>query len=203
MIRELYFKVPRKVRLFVVLLVMVFLAYFVGRFLLAQTKTVPTDFMQARQQASVVAQDIVGMSKNSAQHIGDISALNNERKYAEALDLVKQELERNRQIRDKAIALSGYLQTMTVNVSAIEPKVSAETALEAVSMEVTLIGHLLTYNDYLNQLLVGIKGRLTGDETVSSESITELVKKINDESIVVNMLNEKFNDKMTEFDRGF
>lgn len=203
MMRELYFKVPRKVRLFVLLLVMMFLAYFVGRFLLAQTKTVPSDFMQARQEASLIAQDIVGMSKDSAQHIGEISALNNEGKYPEALELVKQEIERNRQIRDKAIALSGYLQTMTVNVSAIEPKVSAQTALEAVSTEVTLIGHLLTYNDYLNQLLVAIKGRIMGDGDVSAETIADLVKKINDESIVVNVMNEKFNDQMTKFDRGF
>lgn len=203
MMRELYFKVPRKVRLFVLLLVMIFLAYFVGRFLLAQTKTVPSEFMQARQEASLIAQDIVGMSKDSAKHVGDISTLNNEQKYAEALDLVRQELERNRQIRDKAIALSGYLQTMTINISGIEPKVSAETALEAVSTEVTLIGHLLTYNDYLNQLLIAIKGRITGDEEVSFEDVADLVKKINDESIVVNVLNEKFNDQMTKFDRGF
>lgn len=201
--RALYFKVPRKVRLFVILLIMFFLAYFVGRFLLAQTKTVPGDFMQARQEASLVAQDIVGMSKESAKHIGDISTLNNERKYPEALELVKQEIERNRQIRDKAIALSGHLQTMTVNVSAIEPKVSAQTALEAVSTEVTLIGHLLTYNDYLNQLLVAIKGQITGDGDVSPETIADLVKKINDESIVVNVMNDKFNEQMTKFDRGF
>lgn len=201
--RAFYLKVPRKVRLFVILLIMMFLAYFVGRFLLAQTKTVPGDFMQARQEASLVAQDIVGMSKESATHISQISALNNERKYPEALELVKQEIERNRQIRDKAIALSGHLETMTENVSGIEPKVSAETALEAVSTEVTLIGHLLTYNDYLNQLLIAIKGQITGDGDVSAETIANLVKKINDESIVVNVMNEKFNDKMTEFDRGF
>lgn len=201
--RELYLKVPRKVRLFVVLLVMMFLAYFVGRFLLAQTKTVPGDFMEARQSASLVAQDIVGMSKESTKRINDISALNQDGKYGEALELVKQEIERNRQIRDKAITLSGYLQTMTVNVSAIEPKVSAQTALEAVSTEVTLIGHLLTYNDYLNQLLIAIKGRIMGDGDVSAETIADLVKKINDESIVVNVMNEKFNDQMSKFDRGF
>ena len=201
--RELYFKVPRKVRIFVIFLVLLFLAYFVGRFLLAKTKTVPSEFMQARQEASLVAQDIVGMSKESAQHIDTISAMNNEKKYVEASDLVKQELERNRQIREKAITLSGYLQTMTMNVSSIEPKISAEMALEAVSTEVTLIGHLLTYNDYLNQLLGVIKGRLAGDQEASSQDIADLVKKINDESIVVNVMNKKFNDQMATFDRGF
>ncbi len=201
--RELYFKVPRKVRIFVIFLVLIFLAYFVGRFLLAKTKTVPSEFMQARQEASLVAQDIVGMSKESAQHIDTISAMNNEKKYVEASDLVKQELERNRQIREKAITLSGYLQTMTMNVSSIEPKISAEMALEAVSTEVTLIGHLLTYNDYLNQLLGVIKGRLAGDQEASSQDIADLVKKINDESIVVNVMNKKFNDQMATFDRGF
>ena len=203
MMRELYFKVPRKVRIFVIFLVLIFLAYFVGRFLLAKTKTVPSEFMQARQEASLVAQDIVGMSKESAQHIDTISAMNNEKKYVEASDLVKQELERNRQIREKAITLSGYLQTMTMNVSSIEPKISAEMALEAVSTEVTLIGHLLTYNDYLNQLLGVIKGRLAGDQEASSQDIADLVKKINDESIVVNVMNKKFNDQMATFDRGF
>lgn len=200
---ELYFRVPRKIRLFVIFLIMVFFAYFVGRFLLAKTKTVPDGFMQARQEASLIAQDIVGMSKESAKHIGDISALNSDKKYAEALDLVTKELERNRQIRDKAIALSGHLQTMTLGVSSIEPKTSAETALEAVSMEVTLIGHLLTYNDYLNQLLVIIKGKITGDPEAVGADVSELVRNINDESIVVNVLNDKFNERMSKFDRGF
>lgn len=203
MMRELYLKVPRKVRLFVFLLALVFLAYFVGRFLLAKTKTVPEEFMQARQQASLVAKGIVSMSKDSAQHINEISALNNEQKYPEALTLVKKEIDRNREIRDKAITLSSYLQVMTVNVSAIKPKVSAEAALEAVSTEVTLIGHLLIYNDYLNQLLEIIRGKITGDPEATSQNVSDLVKKINDESIVVNVMNEKFNEKMDVFDRGF
>ena len=200
---ELYLKVPRKVRLFVFFLVLVFLAYFVGRFLLAKTKTVPNDFMHARREASLVAKDIVTMSKDSSQHVGEISALNNEQKYPEALALIKDEINRNREIRDKAIALSGYLQTMTVNVSSIKPRVSAEAALEAVSTEVTLIGHLLTYNDYLNQLLEIVRGKITGDPEATTQNVTDLVKKINDESIVVNVMNEKFNEKMSEFDRGF
>ena len=201
--RELYFKVPRKVRLFVFLLVLVFLAYFVGRFLLAKTKTVPGEFMQARQQASLVAKDIVSMSKDSTQHINEISALNKEQKYSDALTLVREEIDRNREIRDKAITLSSYLQTMTINVSAIKPKVSAEAALDAVSTEVTLIGHLLTYNDYLNQLLEITRGKITGDPEATEQNVSDLVKKINDESIVVNVLNEKFNEKMNVFDRGF
>lgn len=201
--RELYLKVPRKIRLFVFFLVLIFLAYFVGRFLLAKTKTVPSEFMQARQEASLVARDIVGMSKDSASHITEISALNNEQKYAESLALVKDEIDRNREIRDKAITLSAHLQTMTVNVSSITPRASAETALEAVSTEVTLIGHLLTYNDYLNQLLEIIKGKITGDPEATPQNISDLVKKINDESIIVNAMNDKFNEKMIEFDRGF
>ena len=200
---ELYFRVPRKIRLFVVFLIMIFFAYFIGRFLLAKTKTVPDEFMQARQEASLIAHDIVDMSKASALHIGDISVLNNDKKYAEALALVTQEIERNRQIRDKAITLSGHLQIMTLNVSSIEPKASAEAALEAVSTEVTLIGHLLTYNDYLNQLLGIIKGRIIGDPDATAADVSELVKKINDESIVVNVLNERFNEQMAKFDRGF
>lgn len=200
---ELYFRVPRKIRLFAILLIMVFFAYFIGRFLLAKTKTVPDEFLQARQEASLIAHDIVGMSKESASHIGDISALNNDKKYADALALVTQEIERNRQIRDKAISLSGHLQIMTLGVSSIEPKTSAEAALEAVSTEVTLIGHLLTYNDYLNQLLGIIKGRIVGDPDATTADVSELVKKINDESIVVNVLNERFNEQMAKFDRGF
>ena len=200
---ELYLKIPRRIRLFVVLLLIVFFAYFVGRFLLAKTKTVPPEFMQARQEAALIAQDIVGMSKESAQHIGDLSSLNANHNYTDALNLVTQELERNRQIREKAIALSGNLQTMTINVSAIKPKSSAEAALEAVSTEVTLIGHLLTYNDYLNQLLGIIRSKITGTDATSAEVVADLVKKINDESIVVNVLNEKFNDQMAAFDRGF
>lgn len=200
--RELYFAIPKKVRLFAIVMIALLLLYFVGRFLLMATKIVPDDFMRARQQASVTAQDIVGMSKESSQHIAEIAALNNAQNYSAALRLTENEIERNRQIRDKAIELSAQLQTMTIGVSNIQPKSSGELALEAVSTEVTLIGHLLIYTDYLNQLLQTIRDRIADNASGSSERIPMLLQKINDEVIVVNALNDKFNEKMGEFDRG-
>ena len=185
-------------RILIVFIVIILASYFILRFVLAEPKNIPPDFLKARQQASLIAQDIVNLSSNTAGNLDQVSKLDQEQKYTEALLLVSQELELNREAREKAINLSNQLQAMAQNLAQISPSSLGQKALQAVSSETTLISRLINYNDYLNQLLEKLQQKLLGKST--GDGIGELVGKINDEAKAINDLNRQFNDAMKEFD---
>jgi len=162
------------------------------------TRTVPEDFLKARQQASAIALEIVAISNNSSVNFNQIAQLDIQGKYTDALILVSQELERNGEARTKAIDLSVQLTTMAKNLDKISPASAGQTALEAISSETALISRLIDYNDYLNQLLEVLRQKFLGK--TSGDKIDELISKINDEGKAINDLNQKFNDVMRQFD---
>lgn len=198
MITDLYSKTPKRIRLLILFIIILLLAYFVLRFLTVETKNVPEDFLRARQEASLIASEIVAISNESTNNLNEIAQLDKERKYTEALVLISQELERNRQAREKAIKLSVQLETMAKNLSQISPASASQVALQAISSETALISRLITYNDYLTQLLEILREKFLGKN--EGDRISELLVKINDEIQAINDLNRKFNEVMGEFD---
>ncbi len=198
MIGNFYRKIPQRVRLLIVFIIIILVGYFVVRFLFVGAKDIPDDFLRARQEASLVAQDIVNLSNQSADNLDEIANLDSEHKYTEALTLISRELERNRQAREKAINLSVQLEKMARNLSQISPPSASQVALEAVSSETTLISRLIIYNDYLTQLLEVLREKFSGE--TDGDKISELIAKINDEAQAINDLNNKFNKIMEEFD---
>ncbi len=184
-----------------VFLLIILVSYFVIRFLAIEPKNVPEEFLRARQEASSIADSIVSLSGESAKKISEIAELDKKREYSEALNLIVQELERNQQSREKAVELSKKLETMAKNLADISPAEAGQTALQAVSSETALISRLITYNDYLYQLLEVLRGKFLGKN--GGDKIQELINKINEESSAINDLNKKFNQIMKEFDGEF
>jgi len=201
MINNFYFKIPKQIRLLILFIIVVFFAlfiYFLLRFFVVEPKTIPENFLMARQEASIIASEIVAISNESINNLNEIAQLDKEKKYTEALLLTSQELERNRQAREKAIKLSIQLEIMAKNLSQISPASASQLALQAISSETGLISRLITYNDYLTQLLEVLREKFLGKDT--GDKIPELIAKINDEARAINDLNQKFNDVMKEFD---
>jgi len=198
MITDLYSKIPKRVKLLILFIIILLLAYFVLRFLTVETKNVPEDFLRARQEASLIASEIVAISNESTNNLNEIAELDKSGKYTEALVLISQELERNRQAREKAIKLSVELETMAKNLSQISPASTSQVALQAISSETALISRLISYNDYLTQLLEVLREKFLGKS--DGDKISELISKINDEARAINDLNQKFNEVMGEFD---
>lgn len=201
MFNKLYLGVPRRIRLFIIFLLIILAVYFVGRFVFVRLNGIPQEFLKARQEASLISQVIVDLSSDSAKNIEDISNLDNNAQYIEALNIIVQEMEKNKEVREKAISLSSNLQTMARSASDIYPDSSASVALEAISVETTVISHLVNYNDYLNQLLEILRAKLLGRWN-SNEEIKFLVDKVNEEAKIINELNQKFNLLMAEFDQS-
>ena len=198
MIGNFYFKIPRRIRILIVFIIIIFIAYFILRFLSAEPRNIPSDFLIARQEASLIAQNIVSLSNESISRLNEISQFDKDRKYTEALLLISQELERNREAREKAIKLSAQLEIMARNLAKISPASAGQKALEAISSETALISRLITYNDYLAKLLEVLRGKFL--EKQNGDQVPELISKINNEAKAINDLNQKFNEVMEKFD---
>ncbi len=198
MISSIYSKIPQRLRLLILFIFIILIAYFVLRFFAVETRSVPDDFLRARQEASIIAADIVAISNQSSANFGQIAELDSKSNYTDALILVSQELERNRQAREKAINLSIQLELMAKNLDKISPPSAGQTALEAVSSETALISRLINYNDYLTQILDILREKFLGK--ADGDKIPELIAKANNEAQAINDLNQKFNDVMREFD---
>ena len=198
MISNFYFRISKKIKILIFFIVIILIAYFILRFLSVETKNIPSDFLVARQEASSIAQDIVLISGESTNKLDEIARLDKEREYTEALILISNELERNRQARENAIKLSAQLEIMARNLSRISPASAGQIALEAISSETALISRLINYNDYLFQLLEVLREKFLGK--IDGDKVSELIFKINNEAKAINDLNQKFNKVMMEFD---
>ena len=192
------FGIPRRIRILIVFIIIIFIAYFILRFLSAEPRNIPSDFLIARQEASLIAQNIVSISNESTNKLNEIAQFDKNREYTEALILISQELERNREAREKAIKLSAQLEIMAKNLAKISPASAGQIALEAISSETALISRLITYNDYLTKLLEVLRNKFL--EKQNGDQVPELISKINDEARAINDLNQKFNEVMKKFD---
>lgn len=195
-----YHWVPRRLKILLLFFLIIIAAYLLFYFSAPENKTIPEEFLRARQEASLIAEEIIAISETTADNINRISGFNRTQ-YQEASDIISFELLRNREAREKAIGLSEKLTTMTKNIPAISPSFLAQTALEAISSETALISRLITYNDYLVNLLEILQRKFNDPKSNQNDKIGELINKINEETKAINELDGKFNELMTEFDK--
>lgn len=162
---------------------------------------VPQDFVDARQNSINVSQIIVRLSADSLVDLSHIGLLDKQGKTKEALDLVNKAIENNRQARTEAVKLSDYLEVMSKNLPNISPWRAKDLATEALGYEVSLINHLITYNDHLNQLFKTLEDKFNNKGGNVEVQISFLLNRINEEGDSINILNRKFNDTMIKFDK--
>jgi hypothetical protein len=161
---------------------------------------VPDNFTVARKAGADVAKSIVALTEESLKNLEAISALDRDFKFGEALVLVREELLRAEEARLKAIDLTKELDKMTTAAAGISPTKARNLAVEAVGHEVSLISHLIVYNDVLNGLLHTLELKFSGDIRYDAQDVQTLVQSMNAETREINRLNALFNQKMEEFD---
>ncbi|MBI4160213.1 hypothetical protein HY504_03530 [Candidatus Wolfebacteria bacterium] len=190
--------IPRRVWLFAIFILVIIGGYFIVRFVIVEPRSAPREFLEARSGAAAIAADIVALSDQTSSRLGGVAKLDSEKKYTEALVMVSEELSRNRTARERAVDLSRQLEIMARSLSQISPQTASQKALEALSSETALISRLISYNDFLNQLLEILRSKFL--DKGDGSNIPELIKRINNEAQAINDLNKKFNDAMKEFD---
>lgn len=161
---------------------------------------VPEAFIEARAQGSIVADRIAWLSSVSLQNLQKISELETSLQYEEAIDIVSQELVRNKEARDEAIKLSNYLDQMAKSLSEIKPREARDLAAEAVGVEIQVINRLISYNEYLRNLFELLKAKFEGKIKNGDERLKELLLLINQETNYINSLNKRFNERMGQID---
>lgn len=192
-------KISKKIRVFAVAVIVVFALFLMGRFLIAKDVIIPLEFQIAHQEAIVVADEIVSLSDISAKKIWEISQLADKGKYGDAINLTKAEIQKNQELREKALQLSADLEIMARASAKISSEAAAREAIEAVSVEMALISQLINYNGYLYEILDILKQRVLGI-TANYNEINNLIEKANREANFINSTNEKFNEMMRKID---
>jgi hypothetical protein len=163
---------------------------------------VPENFSGSRGKSAVIASEIVSELDLSLKNLNKISEEDRSGRFSSALNLVEQETEKIEKAKADAIQLSNELINMAQAVQGIRPTTARNLALEAVTQETTLIGHLINYNAYFSGLLATLKLKFADDIKYNSNDVQNYISKMNGEREEINSINDSFNQKLKEFDNA-
>jgi hypothetical protein len=160
---------------------------------------VPSSFSQARIAAFEYAQNLSDALKDTPSNLHKIQELEKQSKDDQALALLVEEIKKNQIATEASINLSKELEKMAQDIAYIRPKRSAQKALVAITAETQLIYKLVSFNNYMAQLLRLLQDKVTG-KIYSVEKINQLVDVLNSEVDSINQLNSQFRDYLNDFD---
>jgi hypothetical protein len=191
----------KKFRFFIVLLVVVGLSLGGWTIFSSGGNYIPQSFTDARRESAIVGEQIVGLSSESSSGLEQVQKLQSEEKYTEALDAVLAERRRVLDMRSKGSELLRSLSAMTESLSEIRPEKSRTAALEAINYETGIVNHLLSYSQFLDQLMQAIASHILYGEDIKLR-FDDLITKTNGEISAVDELNAKFTSAMVALERG-
>ena len=160
--------------------------------------SIPPEFNEARERGAKISKDIVSHYSQSAVMLREISELDSKGEYLEGLKIVLDQIEVNAEARSKAQSLATELEKMTRAASLISSQSLRAKALEAVSIEINLVTQLVAYNEYTNQLLDALRSKFISEP--ERTAVEDIISQMNSAASEINLLNEKFNAIMKEFD---
>lgn len=180
--------------IFVGLVIVGYLGARLGRL----SEAVPPDFKEARSQGAVISQDIVNISNSLNSDLEKINAFDKSRNLTEALNLTTELLKRSEEVKARAQDLSVQLEKMTGALADINAPEARALALESITDRLALISRLLSYSDYLSQLLSTLSDRFSGMK--NSADVQQIITQINAEVTAINNFNRQAGQAMDRFD---
>lgn len=162
------------------------------------SNAVPQDFIDARVQGAIIAQNIVGLSNQSVNDLEKINQFDQQGNYTEATNVAIETIQKSKDIRNQAIELSNQVSKMTAALSGIDSFEARQAALEAISNRLALIGRLINYSDYLAQLLQALQAKFAGQR--SNNNVEIIINQINAEVTAINSFNGQSTQAMNRFD---
>ena len=200
--RAIYFlKQAFKYRVLVILLVLT--AAFLGvggmQYLFSEEQNIPVSFVEARNRSVALTSEIVSIIGTSAAEL-ELMAKDDEAKNLDkALERVRKSLDLNEEARSKATLLAKELEIMAQALPVISPSYIQKVATSAITAEVSLISHFITYNDNYNRLLEILRAHFLGEDS-GSDALTGLAKNVGQEIGAINQLNEQFYQLINQLD---
>jgi len=190
------FHFSRNTKIFISGAVLVFVGIIGFRFI--SWKSMPQDFVDARIQGAIISQNIVGLSNQSANDLEKISQLDRQGDFVEASNVVLETIQKSKDIRNQAVELSNQVSKMTASLSGIDSFEARQAALEAISSRLALIGRLINYSEYLNQLLQALQAKFTKQS--GNHNVELIISQINAEVTAINSFNGQATQAMNRFD---
>jgi len=172
--------------------------YFLSRFF-DFSAGIPPQFVDARFQGALIAQNIVNLSNESVLDLVEINKFDQSKNFTEAINLTTEVVKQSQEIRDQAVELSSQVEIMTKALSEITSFEARQAALEAIASRLALISRLINYSGYLGQLLDTLRIRFDGGKVKSGE-VTLLIDQINAEVRAINAFNNQSTQAMERFD---
>ncbi|MEK7187752.1 MAG: hypothetical protein AAB691_02820 [Patescibacteria group bacterium] len=169
-------------------------------YLMGASRGVSPAFTEARMQGALIAQGIVDISTKSTASLEEINKLDRAGKYAEALTLTNQLIEKNKEIKERAIALSKELEAMTKALESIESEQARDLALRSISSRLAMISRLIQYSDSTAKLLETLKLRFSGGSYGQTTNIKALIEEINAQVNAINNFDREARDSINQFD---
>lgn len=149
-------------------------------------------------RGAIISQDIVNLSNEISKDLEVVNRLDNEGKSREALSAVVPILEKINNLKKRAAELSGELGKMTASLLNVKSQEAQQVAMESITNRMALISRLLSYSDYMTQLVDVLRRRFINAST--TQSVAEIVGQINAEITAINSFNRAAGQAMDRFD---
>ncbi|MBI2623279.1 MAG: hypothetical protein HYW65_01760 [Candidatus Liptonbacteria bacterium] len=191
-------RMSRRTKLFLAFVVIVAAGYGASR-LFSFSQGIPSEFQDARLRGALISQNIVNLSNDSRTSIEKISELDKKGKFSEALAITLDATKQSEAIRNQAVALADEIGAMTKALSGIQSFEARQAALESIASRLALLNKLISYSNYLSELLQALEGRFKGVPG-SAKQVAVLVNQINAEVQAINTFNGQAGQAMDRFD---
>ncbi|MDO8515757.1 MAG: hypothetical protein Q7S28_00740 [bacterium] len=155
-------------------------------------------FVEARAEGGRLAQEIVDTSRALSDNLQKVNEYDKAGDYAKALELTTELLKQSQAIRDKGVALSSQLGTMTTGLAAVKSVDAQRAALESISSRLALVSRLINYSDDLVRLLYALQDRFSGKKP--AQDVATIIDQLNSEANAINNFNNSAAEAMNRFD---
>ncbi|MBM3256902.1 MAG: hypothetical protein FJY98_01035 [Candidatus Liptonbacteria bacterium] len=188
----------RRLTLFAIFAFIVLGGYGVSR-LFSFSRTIPSEFQDARLRGALIAQNIVNLSNDSAKNLEKINELDKKGQFTEALSITTAAAKQSADIRDQAVALADEIGNMTKALSGIQDFGARQAALESIASRLALLNRLINYSNYLSELTQALEARFKGVPGAARQ-VAVIVNQINAEVQAINTFNSQAGQAMDRFD---
>jgi len=163
----------------------------------------PPNFIKAYSAASDLSLAISDFTSEAVNQLNKINEADRSGDYIRAFNLTVEQAKKHEGLRIKSVELLTELQKMAASAEQITSSNAQQLALQAVSTQVSLVSHLLIYNERWISLLNHLREKfLSANPFIFNPKTEELIRQINDGITSINGLNRKYHSLMEELRRA-
>ncbi len=178
------------------LLLVLVVGFLVSRLRLSSGGTTQA-FLNARSQGALISDSIVDLSNQISKDLARVNEYDTHGQPREALDLTLELRAKVQDVKSEATQLSEQLKDMVAGLDQIKDPEARQAALDAITSRMALISRLMSYGQYLDQLIEALSSHFTGNP---DQNVQFIISQINAEVTAVNNFNRQAHQAMERFD---